>query len=207
MAVSLGKTGGVFASTEDETSTFTNQATTADAAKVRYAITDRSKSAWPLGSAIVVKKNGTIQTTGFAIEYATGTVVFDAALTSETVTVGGNYQPVAEVGGFYQWAIDDSTAAVSSTDFVAARAGWETFAVAGLFGSGVTASRYWDTGGFVERVGLDVLIKCYVSVATGEHWVGWAICDKAGTTQDATKLVDEAIHFTVNGPMLHRDAN
>jgi hypothetical protein len=142
MAVSLGKTGGVFASTEDETSTFTNQATTADAAKVRYAITDRSKSAWPLGSAIVVKKNGTIQTTGFVIEYATGTVVFDAALTTETITVAGNYQPVSEVGGFYSWAIDDSTSAVSSTDFVDARAGWETFAVAGLFGSGVTASRY-----------------------------------------------------------------
>jgi hypothetical protein len=200
-----GKVGGVFASTTDSTSTFTNQATTADTAKLRYSITERSKSAWPPDSAVVVKKNGAAITTGFAIEYASGTVVFDAALTTETVTVGGTYQPVAEVGGFYSWALDANVALIPDTDFIAARAGWATFMSTGVYGGTVTASRYWDMDGFSERVGLPVLVKLYVDVATGGHWVAWALCDKSAESADLGKLVDEPIGFMLVGPICYRD--
>ena len=207
MAITAGKVGGVFASTTAGTSSFTAEATTADATKTRYSITDRSKSAWPLGASIVVKKNGTVQSSGFSVEYASGTVVFDSALTTETVTVGGVYQPVAEFGGFYSWSIDESAAVSDDTDFTAARDGWTTFQSSGMLGGTVTASRFWDTGGFTQRVGSLVLIKCYVSVATGEHDLGWAICDKAGTASKSTGLVDEPISFTLVGPLVHRDTN
>jgi hypothetical protein len=202
-----GMVGGVFASTTASTSAFTGEATTPDAAKLRYSITDRSKSAWPMDSAIVVKKNGATQSSGFTIEYATGTVVFASALTSEVITVGGQYQPVAEVGGFYSWTLDAHMSVQDTTDFVAARAGWETVGSTGVGGGTIAASRFWDTGGFRQRVGLPVLVKCYVSVATGEHWVAWALCDKDASTIDETKLIDEPISFTITGPLCHRDTN
>ena len=202
-----GNVGGVFASTTDSTSTFTNQATTADTAKLRYSITDRTKSAWPIDSAVVVKKNGSAITTGFTIEYASGTVIFDAALTTETVTVGGAYQPVAECGGFYSWTLDAKTDVSKTTDFIAARAGWDTFMSLGVSGGTVTASRYWDDDGFRQRVGLPVLVSLYVDVATGAHWVAWALCDKSGLSADLGKLVDEPIGFTLVGPLCWRDAN
>lgn len=202
-----GKVGGVFASTTASTSNFTTEATDADATKTRYSITDRSKSAWPTDAVITVKVNGTTQNAGYSIESATGTVVFDAALTDETVTVSGKYQPVSEVGGFYSWSIDARTPVQSTTDFTAARDGWETFMSTGVTGGTVTASRFWDTAGFRQRVGLPVLVKLYVSVVSGEHWVAWALCDKDASNADNTKMIDEPIGFTLVGPLCHRDSN
>ena len=200
-----GKVGGVYASTTASTSTFTNAATTADSAKTRYSITDRSKAAWPLGSSVTVKVNGTTVTTGYSIEYAIGTVVFDAALTTETVTVTGTYQPVSEMGGFYSWTADTSVGSTENTDFVAARDGWSTYQCTGPNGSKVSAQRYWDTSGFRQRVGDAVLIKCFVDVSSGEHYAGWAVVTSDKSSGDVQGLVDEPIEFTITGGLYHRD--
>ena len=207
MGASAGKAGGVFTSTTGSTVTFTNEATTADAAKLRYSITNRVKSAWPLAESFTVKKDGTTVTTGFTIEHAAGSILFDAALTTEVVTVSGKYQPVSEVGGFYQWKADQSVATAETTDFTAARSGWETYMSLGVLNAKITAARHWDTAGFRQRVGTPVLVRCYVSVATGEQYTAWAIPASSGADSDRDKVVDEPIAFALIGPLHYRSSN
>lgn len=195
----------MYASTTAAAQAFTDEATTANTAKTRYSITDRAKSAWPLTATITVKKNTVVQTTGFHLERAIGVVVFDVALTTETITVTGTYATVAEVGGFYSWKNDSSVSTQDITDFVAARAGWETHMATALPSSKVTAQRFWDYSGFVNRVDDLVLVKCFVSVATGEQFTGWAYCTGSGADADRTKVIEEPLEFVITGGLFHRD--
>ena len=207
MAVSSGKAGGVFASTQAVPVAFTNEASVADAAHVRYSIANRVKAAWPIGMALVVKVAGAVVTTGFTVEWAVGSVVFDTALSAEVVTFAGTYAPVVEMGGFYAWTCEQSAPAVSTTDFIAARGDFETFACLGINSGNVKATRFWDTMGFRDRVGVPCLIRCYVSVATGDHFAAWAIPKSSSASADKTKAIDEPIEFALVGPLYHRDTN
>lgn len=206
MAVSSGKAGGVFASTVVAPVAFTNEAATADTAHLRYSITNRVKAAWPIDMALVVKVAGTT-VTNYVVEWAVGSVVFDTALLAQAVTFAGTYAPVVEMGGFYAWTCDQSAPAVPTTDFIAARAEFETFACLGIFTGNVKATRFWDTLGFRDRVGVPCLIRCYVSVATGDHFAAWAIPKSSSASADKTKAIDEPIEFALIGPLYHRDTN
>ena len=123
------------------------------------------------------------------------------------VLVSGKYQPVSEVGGFYQWKADQSVATAETTDFTAARSGWETYMSLGVLNAKITAARHWDTAGFRQRVGTPVLVRCYVSVATGEQYTAWAIPASSGADSDRDKVVDEPIAFALIGPLHYRSSN
>lgn len=117
-AVSLNNFYGLLRiSREMTTVTFTDEATTANVAKTRYAITDTAKDSWPFSDPTVVKVDGTVVTTGYTIEYASGTVVFGSALTTEVVTVSGKYR----VDGSDLW-----TAYIARCDSTTRVANWRT---------------------------------------------------------------------------------
>ena len=72
-----------------------------------YFIGDRTKRFWDPNTAVVVKVNDEIVTTGFTVFRAGGYILFDAAQSiSDTVKASGAFIPFDEFGQAKQWSID-----------------------------------------------------------------------------------------------------
>jgi hypothetical protein len=126
-----GKVGAIYAQTTDTAAAMTNEATTALSgagitAYTQYRIINTARKYMDKNTAVVVKKNGTVVSSGYSVDYIGGTVIFDAALlNTDTVTITGSYLTVSQVASFFNWSVDMSGDTTEITTF--ASAGWKEF--------------------------------------------------------------------------------
>lgn len=92
---------------------FTDEATTADGARIRYQITDTVKRVWDPTVAVVVERDtgggfGAVASTEYTLNRLTGTVVFGVAQAVGTaIRVDGSYLPLstAAEAKSYTWEL------------------------------------------------------------------------------------------------------
>jgi hypothetical protein len=189
-----GKVGAVLMQTEDPAATFTDEATTPDAGKTRYTITDTNKKYWDKNTPVTVKKNGVVQTNGYTIEYPGGVIVFDAALTTETILVSGKYITVDQPGGFFSWSLNVANKLEDVSDFetVQANGGWEVYAVTNKNFS-CSAQAFWaNSERFINAIknGTEVILVLYDDYITGaSRSEGYALIE----SEDTSDIVPGAV--------------
>lgn len=198
-----GKLGAVYVQTDAAPVAFTNEATTANAARTRYTITDTAKRYWSKGTAVVVKVGGTTVTTGYTLEYAGGVVVFDVAQqVGAVVTVTGAYVVLAQAGGFFGWSVEPTMEMAEKTTFQSA--GWKEFepTIKGFTGS---AEAYWGDEQFFDALGTEVIVALYLNESTGLRYEGYAVISSDGISTAVDELVQETVEFTGDGPICYRE--
>lgn len=202
MAVLAGKVAGIYTAAVGTPTAFTNEATTGNAAKTIYTITNAAKRAWPLDSAVTVKKDGVTVTTGFTIHYAGGQVVFDSALTTEVVTVSGTFCTITEQAGMYDWKTSVSVKEQDVTDFTAATAnGCEVHAPVGLVHNTLSCSSFWQSTALAQLAGELLYVKAFISSVTGERYEAW--CRVVSVDIDAAldKVIEAPLTLQPTGGM------
>lgn len=198
-----GKVGAVHVQTSAAPVAFVDEATTGDAAKKRYTINNAAKRYWDKNTAITVKKNAVVQTSGFTIEYAGGVVVFDVALTTEAITVSGSSLTVAQAGGFFNWSADLGAEMSDVTTF--ASNSWKEHIPTIKEFSG-SAEAYWGDDTFFNKLGMEVVVVLYADAGSAKiRFEGFAIIigDSIETSVDA--VIQESINFQGVGPLYYRE--
>ncbi|MDA8212160.1 MAG: hypothetical protein M0021_09825 [Clostridia bacterium] len=198
-----GKLGAVYVQTSAAPVAFVDEATTADAAKKRYTITNTAKRYWDKNTAVTVKKDAVVQTTGFTIEYAGGVVVFDTALTTEVITVSGSSLTVAQSGGFFNWSADMGADMSDITTFMSS--GWKEFQSALKEWSG-SAEAYWGDSSFFDKLGTEVVVVLYADSGAAKYrFEGFAIITGDGIEANVDDVVQEGIDFQGVGPLYYHE--
>lgn len=193
MAIS-GKVGRVLTQTKDPAIAFTDEATTADATKTRYTITDVNKRYWDLNTPVTVKKDAVIQTTGFHIEYPGGVVVFDTALTTEVVTVSGKYVTMEQLAGFFNWTLTVNNKTIDTTCFESGE--WEEFALA-TKNFTASAEKFWASDAdFSQRIGTEVLVVLYTDFGTAKtRFEGYATLNTSAVSVPVNEIINDRLDF------------
>lgn len=203
MALS-GKVGAVYTSDiETAPVSFAGAATTKDAARKRYQVTNTAHRYWPIDAEITVKKNDAAITTGFTFEYAGGVVVFDEALLeTDVVTVSGEALTIVQSGGFFNWNIDTDSEDADATTFESQ--GWKEFEQV-LKGWNGSAEAYWGDKKFFDMLGEIVVVKLFIDSGVSQRCAeGFALINGDGVESTTDQLVQESIDFTGVGPLYFR---
>ncbi len=200
MAVA-GKIGAVYKA-DGVSTTFTDETTTADAAKLRYRITNAAKRYWDDSAAVTVKKNGVTQSNGFTLEMAGGVVVFTAALTSEVILVSGKYFTVAQMATFFDWKLDIERDTKDVTTF--ASNGWKE-SLSTLIGWSASAEGYWADGSFLAMVGNRIILVLYVDYVGADRYEGYIILKKNSIEEPVDDIVKETVEFEGTGALYYHD--
>jgi hypothetical protein len=203
MALS-GKTGAVYVSDVGTAPVvLTNEATTPDAGRLRYQVTNSAYRYWPLDATITVRKNGDQVTSGFSLERAGGVVVFVAALDpGDVVTVSGTALTIVQAGGFFKWSIDPKGDDSNATTFESG--GWKEFqrAINGWSGS---AEAYWGDGRFFDSLGEIIVVKLFADAGASQRcFEGFALITSEGIEVATDALVQDNIDFEGVGPLYAR---
>lgn len=198
-----GKVGAIYVQTSAAPVAFTNEATTADAAKQRYTITNTAKRYWDKSTPVTVKVDGNTVTTGFTIEYAGGVVVFDVSQGTAVVTVSGAYLTVSQAGGFFKWSLDLEQETAEVTTFQSS--GWKEF-MATLKGFSGSAEAYWGNSTFFDNLGQECVVVFYVdSGAAKTRFEGFAIITGDSLETPNDDIVQESIDIQGTGPLYFRE--
>lgn len=199
-----GKVGAVYVQTSAAPVAFLDEATTANAAYTRYTITNATKRYWDKNTAVTVKKNSVVQTTGFTIEYTGGVVVFDTPLLgTDVVVVSGNYLTVAQSGGFFNWSADTGADMSDITTF--ASNGWKEVQPTVKEWSG-SAEAFWGDSSFFDKLGTEVVVVLYVDAGAAKYrFEGFAIITGNGIEVNVDDVVQESIDFQGVGPLYYRE--
>jgi hypothetical protein len=158
-----------------------------------------SQTAYTLDNAnadnVVVSVNAVVQGA------ETYTVTPAGALNFDTAPGGGlaiiatyTYGPVAEVGGFMEWSLDQTADALDTTDFT--DDGWRTFIV-GLKQWSATAGRHWLHPWVVPYLGERGIVKLYMDAT--DHFEGWAILIGLNPTVAVDDIINEPVSFQGSG--------
>lgn len=201
-----GKIGALFAVDQSVAAvTFTDEATTADATKTRYRITNKAKRYWTEDDTITVKKNGVVQSSGFTLERAGGVVVFDTPLTSEVVLVSGKYLTVTQIGSVFDWSF---TAGRPANDTTVMGDTWATKMPSGNGDWSFSADAYYiaTSSRRVSFVATAPVIVClYVDAAGDKRFEGFAAIDSAKLTNTVGEIVSESITGTGDGAVYYHE--
>jgi hypothetical protein len=201
MALLVGNVGAIY-KTYGTSTTFTDEATTANGDKTRYTISDSAKRYWDDSSAIVVKKNTVVQTTGFHIEYPGGVVVFDSALTSEVITVSGKYFTVEQCAGFFNWKLDPKNELKDVTVFGDT---WKKQEVT-LKGWSASAEGYWADETYLTLLGTKVILVLYVdSGASLRRYEGYILNSGSSINAANDDVVKQSVSFEGSGELYYRE--
>lgn len=206
MALS-GTVAAVYRQTTAAGTAFADQATTnTDGVYKRYQVTAAADRYWDKTQAVTVKVNGTIQTTGFTLEYLSGFVVFAAARAStDTVTVSGTALAVDQVGGMFGWKLDTDADMEEVTTF--ASGGYKEY-MATLKGFSGSADAYWtdtDTADFMTN-GEEVILVLYTDdTANKDRYECFAVLKKDSIDTQTKAVVKETINFEGDGTLYYRE--
>lgn len=106
---------------------FTNQATTANAARTIYQITDASMQVWDRKATVTVQRStdgGTTWTTlepvtdGYSIQTLSGSIIFtNARATGTLIRVSGSYIPLSVAAECTEWKISKNANLLDVTKF------------------------------------------------------------------------------------------
>jgi hypothetical protein len=174
---------------------FTDEATTANAAKTRYTITDADKRYWDRNTTVTVKKDTVTQTTGFHIEYPGGVVVFDEALTTEAITVTGAYFTVSQILGFFNWDLKVGSKTIDATTFQSSE--WEEFVMA-TKNFTATAEKFWIIdASYTDYIGQEFILVLYTDFGTPKtRFEGYGNINNIDVSLPVGDLIKEKIDFS-----------
>jgi hypothetical protein len=199
-----GKVGAVYASRADAAPVpFTNEATTPDAVRKRYQVTDPDCRYWDPETPVTVRVDGDIVSAGFTLEGAGGFVVFDEAQDSKAVvTVSGSALSIDQAGGFFNWSIDAEVDEEDATTFESG--GWKEYEPI-LKGWSGSAEAFWGDKRFFESLGKVVVVKLFVDAGPSQTCLeGYAIITAEGVEASVNALVQQSIDFRGVGPLCLR---
>jgi hypothetical protein len=173
---------------------FTDEATTANATKTRYTITDATKRYWDQNTVPVVKKDGVEVTSGYKIEYPGGVIVFDEALNTEVITVSGKYITVEQLAGFFNWSLTVNNNTIDVTTFESDE--WQEFILA-TKNFTVSAEKFWTSdGNFLDRMGSEVILVLYTDFGTAKtRFEGYAVISTSAVSVPVDGLVNDQLNF------------
>ena len=193
MAAIAGKQARVYAQSGNATA-FTDEATTCkDPGTYKiYQITNAAKRYWDFATAVTVKKNSVIQTTGFTIQKPGGYVVFDASLQgTDVVTVSGSYRTVSQIARAKKFTLKIENDTAECPAF-----GDEDVPREFIGGQSFTASfEDWWMNEYllgICQAGEPYLFVFYTNATSGEHYEGFAFCKSHGVDVDIKALVDDS---------------
>jgi hypothetical protein len=195
LGISTGRVAGVYAAAVGTPTAFSAKATTANAAKTEFTITDDTMRAWPLDAVIEVKYNGSVVTTGFVLQRAGGKVVFATTPGNNAVTVSGTYSTVTECAGMYGWKRTATMKDQDITDFVAGAAGYEAWTAVGLEQNSLTCQSFWQDTTLQDSVGDLFYLKCFISSVTGERFEAWCYLESADADAGIGAVIESPLVF------------
>lgn len=198
-----GKLGAVYRSDGNPSVTFTDEATTSNAAHTKYSITNASKRFLDKSAAIVVKKNGTIITTGFNIEYAGGVIVFEVALLgTDVITVSGKYFNIVQCATFFNWKLDSNLDLKDVTTF--ASNGWKE-QLATMKSWSASAEGYWADETFAGLLGVNIIISLFIDATTNKRYEGYIYLKKNSITEPVDDVIKESADIEGTGPLYYHE--
>jgi hypothetical protein len=200
-----GKVGAVFVQTADPVVSFTDEATTGSEDYKRYSINSAAKRYWDKNTAVIVKKNNIVQTSGFTVETVGGVIVFASALApDDAVTVSGKYVTVLQPAGFFNWSVQTSVKTLETTCFESNE--WDEFVIGDKSWKG-SAEKFWVTDSeFISKIGTEVILALYTDFGTAKtRFEGYGIVEASDVTIPVNELVKEKIGFTGVGPLYFRE--
>ena len=207
MAIIKGRSGRVYlASMGAGTTSFTDEAMTANVAKTVFTIDDAAKRFWDPASALTVKYDGDAVTDYASIQYPGGVVTWALTPGDAAVTCSGKYLAVAEVAevkGFTidtQWEFVDTTTMQDTMRentpiFKGATVSIDRFYVdATYFTEATTASRI--------RCGFDMFLNYDAGTpANCIRFTGYGVLASQSISTPVDGVVDGPISITVtDGP-------
>jgi hypothetical protein len=199
-----GKAGRVLIQSTDAAVVFADEATTANAGKTRYTITDNAKRYWDKNTAVAVEVDGVLVTEGYSIEYPGGVVVFDEALTVEVVTVSGAYVEVEQLAGFFNWSLSVNNKTIDTTCFESGE--WDEFILA-TKNFNVSAEKFWASdANFSDRMGSEVIVVLYTDFGTAKtRFEGYATIQTSAVNVPVDGLVNDQLQFVGKNGIYFRE--
>ena len=185
---------------------FTNEATTANAGRTVYSITNAAKSVWDPQAAITVQTSpdGTTWSgaSGYTLNRLAGSVTFAVALGAGYFTrVTGSYLPMSIVTGAKSFTYTLTAAILNSTGFDDAytNCGFPTKSI-GLYDAQGTMARWYQNpvAGYFRDALLNatvVVLEFSVNRAVGYDCRIWALLDKQQIAAAVSSLVDDTIDW------------
>src|SRR5690554_1945925 len=171
MALS-GKVGGVFAPAS-LAGTAGSDTFSGDDVTVEFTLSHEYVK--PYSEEITVGATTLKRGVDYNINYITGVITFKEAPVTGTdnISVSYNYHNVSQIGGFFEWSIDESAETLDGTAFDNNN-GHRVY-VAGLREWTASANRYWaTTDRFDDWVGQTVVISFYADKDSGlNRFEGW----------------------------------
>jgi len=179
MATNAGKLGSVYAKTAAAATVMTDEATT-EVTTTRFQITNATHRYIDPATAVTVKVDTVVQTTGYIIEYAGGFIAFDSSQTGKTVTVTGKWWAMALVAQIYNWKFSGKMGKAECTPFGTTTGVHRVATVPDISGS---FEGYWlDDDAYRLGVsdvgalsGISLPVKLYTNASY--HYEGYAILD------------------------------
>lgn len=199
-----GKLGAVYV-TDGITSSvaFTDEVTNASADNKRYIIAASTKKYWDDSAAVTVKKNGTVVSSGYSIEYAGGVVVFNTALTEEdVVTVSGKYFTVNQCATFFNWKLDTETDLKEVTTF--SSNGWKEY-LATISGWSASAEGYYADSKYAGLLGKRILLVLYVDSTSNKRYEGYILLKKNSIQEAVDDVVKESVDLQGTGQIYYHE--
>lgn len=203
MAVIHGS-GASVALASGASTTFTNEATTANAARTIYSITDQAKRYWDDTATLTVQKStdaGATWTaaTGYTAQYPGGAITFTSAQAVGTlVRVSGKYLTTTTIGQAYEWSLD---LALDTTDTSAFGDTWRAFTPSQR-GASASLTAWW-----LDDAALTLLTnggRCAVALHTGTgRYEGFARLTSDAVAAAVGSAVGDDLAFTYDGQVYY----
>ncbi len=205
-----GKYGAIYLSSTIPTA-FTAEATTANAERTVFQITNAAKRYWDPNTPVVVYADGAeVPSTQYVVAYAGGKVIFKKARGAGVViTVTGAAVTVARFAECHEWKLDVSTDFIDTPAF---QADWKHVVEGQTGATGDFAKWLTVEAGtwFLTRLTAKtpLLLLLYQQDTASEHdrFEVMAFLSGDGIKLMTSGAVDEAIDFTVTGPVNYATA-
>lgn len=202
MAVLAGKDASIAIAAGSSTA-FTNEATTGNAARTIYTITNTAKRYWDPAAAITVQTspNGSTWTTAaastYTVGYAGGTITFATALAAgSSVRVSGSYFTSTTIGQAYEWSLDLSLDTVEVSTFASS---FKQF-IPALRGATASVSDYYLDSTLSDLIGTRFII----SLSTGAgRYEGFAWITQDSLSAATGDAVGESLSFTFDSTLTY----
>ncbi len=211
-----GSIGGIFAPTPDQVFAcdlvgsdpaangiydFTDASTTADITGTRFTIADPSMRYWSKGYDVTVKVAGAVVSSGYTIEHAGGVVVFGDP-PAGAVTVSGKYLQMHQVGGCFNWALEQVSDTRDATRYVSG--GWREKNQS-MNSFVATAKAYWVDADWLRDLGQEIILVLYTDTGNDVRYEGFAIVNEDSISNEIGKIIEETIGFYGQGPIFYRE--
>lgn len=204
MATYKGYNAAVVVASGTET-TLTDEATTANAGKTVYTITDRTKRFLVPTSATTVKYNGSATTGYQSIQYPGGIVTWASSPGASAVTVSGKYfATLTSASQAREWSLETQWDYVDSTVFGDTMRSQTAI----LRSASVTFNQFYadDTFHTLARAGNLIGWQCYVKYDAGTpgnniYYCGYGIISGDSLSAPVDGLESESLSLNVtDGP-------